>query len=254
MPNPLRVRLVIAKKAYLFDAPVDGFETLALEVFVGLAEVLAAEEPAVGRKRARVRGRKYQVATVGGDERLLFDGETAPEQEYKVLAHFGEALDDGVGKLLPADAGVACRHVGTDRERCVQEQDSLVRPAFEVPVRGRRNAQVVVEFLEYVDERRGRLDTHGHREAQAVRLAGIVVGILPDDDRLDLVHGAVVECGENLGTRRVHNVMLRFLLQELVFNLFEIRLLELVGEQMEPRFFEFYCHSLSLLRNEPVSF
>ena len=114
--------------------------------------MLAAEEPAVGRKRARVRGRKYQVATVGGDERLLFDGETAPEQEYKVLAHFGEALDDGVGELLPADSGVACRHVGAHRQGGVQQQDSLVRPAFEVPVRGRRDAEVIVKFLEDVHE------------------------------------------------------------------------------------------------------
>lgn len=75
-----------------------------------------------------------------------------------------------------------------------------------------------------------------------MRLAGIVVGILPDDDRLDLVHGAVVECGENLGSRRIDDMPLLFFANKCVFNLFEIWLLELVGEQVEPRFFEFYGH------------
>ena len=115
-----------------------------------------------------------------------------------------------------------------------------MRPAFEVAVRGRIDAEVVVKFLEDVDERRGRLDSHGHREAQPVRLARIVVGVLPDDDRLDLVDGAVVERRENLGTGRVHDVMLRLLLQELFFNLFKIRLFELVGEQVQPGLFKFY--------------
>ena len=60
------------------DAPVDGFKPLALEVFVRLAEVLAAEESAVGRKRTRVRRRENQVAAVRGNERLLLDGEASP--------------------------------------------------------------------------------------------------------------------------------------------------------------------------------
>ena len=88
--------------------------------------MLAAEDTAVGRKRARVWRGENQVTAVRGHECLLFDGETAPEQEHEILAHLGEALDDGVGELLPADSGVACRHVGADRERCVQEKDSLV--------------------------------------------------------------------------------------------------------------------------------
>ena len=117
-----------------------------------------------------------------------------------------------------------------------------MRPAFEVPVRGRIDAQVVVKFLEDVDERRGRLDSHGHREAQPVRLARMVVRVLPDDDRLDLVDGAVVERRKNLGAGWIDDVVLRLLLQKFFFNLFKIRLLELVGEQMEPRFFEFYGH------------
>ena len=68
-------------------------------------------------------------------------------------------------------------------------------------------------------------------------------GVLPDDDSLGLVYGAVVECRENLGAGRIDHVMLRLLLQKFVFNLFEIRLLELVGEQVQPGLFKFYGHS-----------
>ena len=166
----------------LFYAPVDGFKSFADKVSVCLAEVLAAEESAVGRKGARVRRGEDEVATVRGDERLFLDGKTAPQQEHQVFAHLREALDDGVGELLPANPRVACRHVGADRERSVEQKDSLVRPAFEVAVRRRVDSQVVVQFLEDVHERRGRLDTHGYGETQPVSLARIVVRVLPDDD------------------------------------------------------------------------
>ena len=212
----------------LFNAPVDGLDSLALQISVRLAEVLATEETAVCRKRARVRRREDQVAAVRGDERLLLDGETSPEQEHEVLADLREPLDDGVGELLPAYACVACGHVGSHGERCVEEQYALLGPAFQVAVGRGSDAQIVVEFLEDVDERGRRLDADGHGEAEPVRLARIVVGVLPDDDRLHLVYGAEVERRENLGARRVDDVMFRLFLEELVLDLREIRLFELV--------------------------
>ena len=66
-----------------------------------------------------MRGGENQVAAIGGDEHLLFDGETAPEQKDKVLADLRKTLDNRVRELLPANACVACCHVGAHRERCV---------------------------------------------------------------------------------------------------------------------------------------
>ncbi len=63
----------------LFNAPVDGFKSFADKVSVCFAEVLATEEPAVRRERARVRGGKDEVTAIGGNEHLLFDGKTAPK-------------------------------------------------------------------------------------------------------------------------------------------------------------------------------
>ena len=79
--------------------------------------MLAAEESAVCRKRARVRGGENQVTASGRDEYLLFDGETAPEQKDEVFADLRKSLDDRVRELLPTNAGVACGHVGAHRER-----------------------------------------------------------------------------------------------------------------------------------------
>lgn len=116
-------------------------------------------------------------------------------------------------------------------------------PTFEVPVRGRVDAEVVVQFLENVDERGGRLDSHRYREAKSVSLAWVVVGVLADDDRLDFIDRAKVEGRKNLGSRRVNHVVFCLFLQKFFFNLFKVWLLELVCEQVEPGFFEFDGHN-----------
>ena len=100
----------------LFNAPVNGFKSFADKVSVCLAKVLAAEESAVCRERARVRSGKNQVAAIGRDEHLFFDGKTAPEQKDEVFANLRKTLDNRVRELLPANACVACRHVGAHRE------------------------------------------------------------------------------------------------------------------------------------------
>ena len=146
----------------LFNAPVDGFEPLADKIVICLAEVLASEKSAVCRERARVRGGQDEVPSIRGDEDLFFDGETAPEQKDEVLADLRKSLDNRVCELLPTNAGVACCHVGAHRERGVQEQNSLMRPAFQVPMGRWRDAEIVMEFLENVDEGRQRLDSEWH--------------------------------------------------------------------------------------------
>ena len=81
--------------------------------------MFTSEEAAVCRKRARVRGGQNQVTAVFGHQFLFFDGKTAPKQKYQVFAGFRKSLNDGIGKLLPTDSGVACGHVGANRERGV---------------------------------------------------------------------------------------------------------------------------------------
>ena len=94
-----------------------------------------------------------------------------------------------------------------------------------------------MEFLENVDERRRRLNAKRYGKAKTVGLSRIVVGVLPDDDSLDFIDGAIVEGGKNLRSGRIHHMVLCMFLQKLCFDLLKIRLLELVGEQVQPRLF-----------------
>lgn len=216
---------------FLPDSPVNRLDSLAYKECIGLAEMLAAEKATVGRKRARVWGGEDQVPAVWGHQRLFLDGETAPEQEHQVFPHLREPLDDGVGKGLPADSRVACRLVGPHRQGGVQEQDALVGPAFQVPMLRGRNAKVVVEFLENVDEGGGRVDSVGHREAESVGLSRIVIRVLPDDDGLYLVYRAKVQSRKDFRPWRVYHVVFRLLLQEGFLYFLEIGLLELVAQE-----------------------
>ena len=171
------------------------------------------------------------MAAIGRDEHLLFDGKTAPKQKDEVLANLRKALDNRVRELLPTNAGVACCHVGAHRERGVQKQNSLVGPAFQIAMWWRCDAEVVVQFLEYVHEGWRRLDSKRHREAKTVSLAWIVVRVLSDDDGLDFIDGAIVEGCKNLWSGRIHHMMFRVFLQKFCLDLLKIRLFELVGEQ-----------------------
>ena len=200
--------------------------------------MLAAKESAVGGKGAGVGCSKYQMPAVWRHQGLFLDGETAPEQEHQIFPHLREPLDNGVGKGLPADSRMACRLVGPHRQRGVQEQDALVGPAFQVPVLRWSNAKVVVEFLEDVDEGGRRVDSVGHREAEPVSLSRIVVGVLPDDDGLYLVHRAKVQSRKDFRPWRVYHVVFRLLLQEGFLYFLEIGLLELVAQEFQPGFFQ----------------
>ena len=99
-----------------------------------------------------------------------------------------------------------------------------------------------MEFLENVDEGGRRLNAERYGEAKAVGLSRIVVRVLPDDDCLDFIDGAIVEGGKNLRSGRVNHVVLCVFLQKFCLNLLKIRLLELVGEQVQPGLFKFDGH------------
>ena len=94
----------------------------------------------------------------------------------------------------------------------IGKQDSLLGPAFKVAVRRRVDAEIVMNFLENVDERGRGIDSVGYGETETVCLAWVVVRVLAEDDHLHLVDGAKVECCKNLGAWRVDDVVIRFFL------------------------------------------
>ena len=226
----------------LSDAgPVDGRKPLLLQVAVGLREVAAAEEAAVGRQGRGVWGGEDEVLA-GVDEGFLGDGIAAPEQEDESVATGGEFADGGIGELLPAVALVRACLVGADGEGGVEQQHPLVGPSGEVArSEGDGGAEVAVDLLDDVDQRRRHGDAVGDGEAEAHGLPGFVVGVLPEDDDLHLVERRVVEGVEYLAARRIAGVLLPFGDEELL-ELGEVGRLKLRLQHGIPTGVYFYCH------------
>ena len=122
----------------------------------------------------------------------------APEDEDDALLLVVDRAQHLVGEDLPALALVRRRPGLADRQRRVEQQHTLARPVVEASVAGRRDAQVGLELLEDVLQRRRRWYPPAHREAQAVRLPGAVVRVLAQDHGLDLGVRGQVQRGEDL--------------------------------------------------------
>lgn len=126
-----------------------------------------------------------------------------PEHKDNVLALVRDGLDDRVGEVLPAEAGVARRLVLQYGEDCIEEEDALPCPVGEVS-RGTLDAEVVLYLLKDVEERGWWRCTLGDGEAESVGLTGVVVGVLTEDNDLYLVERCLVEGTEEVAWRRIH--------------------------------------------------
>ena len=100
------------------------------------------------------------------------------------------------------------------RQCGVQQQHALLRPLLQVTAQRGPEPHIVRQFLEDVDERLGEGHAVLHGEAQPVRLPVLMVGILPDDDDLDLVKGGAVEGIEDAWPRRKDAVVPLLFLQK----------------------------------------
>ena len=75
------------------------------EIGVGEREMVVAEEAAIGRE-GRGMGRGEDEMALSIDQGALALGMAAPEDEHEMVAAVGQAAHHGVGKLLPAVAGM----------------------------------------------------------------------------------------------------------------------------------------------------
>ena len=99
------------------------------------------------------------------DHTSLASGRASPEEEDDVVTAAVDRLDDGIGEGLPAEALMARCHTGADGEGGVEEEDALLRPRQEVPVRDDRGlAEVGGDLLLDVDEARRYGDARWHGE------------------------------------------------------------------------------------------
>ena len=179
-----------------------------------------------------MRGLEHEVLR-RSDELGLAARVAAPEQEHDRLLVVVQLFDHVVGEGRPAEVLVAVRLSGADGERSVEHENALLCPLGERTVLGRLDAEVAFQLLEDVLEARRQLDARLHGKAEAVRLTGAVVGVLPENDRLDRGIGRQAECIKDVFHRRINRVFGVFLLEK-VADALVVVLFELAGEDFVP--------------------
>lgn len=208
------------------------------EELVGFAEMAVAEEAGVGGERRRVGGFEDEVLS-DIDERLLTAGVATPKEEDEVVALFVEVFNRGFGEGLPALAAVRAGFVGFDRENIVEHEDALVLPGFKIAGFISMMTVLSVNFFVNIDERgRDRLRV-GDGKGEAVGGARRVIGILAEDDDLNLMEIGR-KSAKNIGLRREDGLSFVGLVEELA-ELLKIGLRELRIE----KFFPTFVHSVS---------
>ncbi len=104
-----------------------------------------------------------------------------------------DRADNRIGELFPALAGMGIGIALFDREHGIEQQHALTRPVFEKAVIGRRDAQIRVQFLVDILQRRRDAHAWAHRKRQAVGLIVAVIGVLAQDHHAHLVERGGVE-------------------------------------------------------------
>ena len=171
----------------------------------------AAEEAVVGRQGRGVHGLEHEVLRVR-DQLPLAARVAAPEQEDDRLRPVVELADDCVGELRPAQILVAVGLPAPDGQGGVEQQNALLRPRGQTAARGRFQSHVGLQLPEDVFQAGRRLDARPHREAQSVRLSRPVVGVLPEQDGLDVRIRGVAQGVENVLLGRINLIFGVFLL------------------------------------------
>src|SRR5690606_13601155 len=114
-----------------------------------------------------------------------------------------------------------------------EQEHSLSRPVFEAPGARLPDADIRIDFLVDVHERRRNIDALANAEGEAVGLAGAVVGILTENHHL---HVAVIRQREGAEDvrRRGEDRMLRTLLLQEADEVAYIRFSKLLAKHFSP--------------------
>ena len=165
-----------------------------LQPLVRLLEVSIVKESPVSTERTGMRTFQHQVlgcidALHSALRRL------APSQEHNTSSTLrSHGVDDFLCELLPSFVCVGVCGVRLHRQACIEEQYATVRPWCEQSASlGRRSEGRVVSLEAFIDVLKGRRSRcwWADREAEAVCLVVVVVGILADDHGFDGLEGSV---------------------------------------------------------------
>ena len=213
---------------------------MGCQIFVGTTEMTVAKKSVVGRKWRRVGRSKHQVATAV-DECPLLLCISSPQKKYQIFTPLSQAAYGGIGKLFPPLTLVGTCLMGTYRECGIEQQHSLLCPTGEIARKGERHTQIILQFLEDIDQRGRELYPIVDREAESVRLPRTMIGVLPDDDHLHPVKRTEVESIENQPSGGIYGCN-RIFAAHKVGEPHKIGLFKLVSQLLFPALFYLYIH------------
>ena len=135
------------------------------------------------------------------DEFDFLAGVGAPQAKYCRLLAGGHRADDGIGKALPPLAFMGVGLVGLDGEHRIEQQHTSLAPCAQVTLFRRCYTEVSLQLLENVAQRGRRFRRRFDGEAQPVGLSGAVIGVLAQQQHLDVVQCSQFQGREHLGGR-----------------------------------------------------
>ena len=169
----------------------------------------------------------------------------APEHEHDMFAFLVECRNRRIGQFFPSFALMATGFVCLDRQRSVEQQYALFRPSAQITALWDRRAQVAMDLLVDIHQRRGYLHTIGHGKRESHGLPFLMVRVLADDDHAHLVKRARVKGVKNKPCRRKTPTGL-ILLAHILGEEFEIRLVKLRLQYALPRWVYSYIHQSTI--------
>ena len=143
------------------------------------------KKPLCGRQRRGV-GRLDDDVAAPVDERASSAGARAPQDEHDPLRLVVHRLDDRVGERLPALALVRGRLRARTVSVALSSSTPWLAQGSRLPWRGAGQPRSLSSSLKMFTSDGGGGTPGLHREAQAVRLARPVVGVLAQDQHLHL--------------------------------------------------------------------
>lgn len=173
----------------------------------------AAEKSVVSGKRRGVSGFKDGVRGVC-DKRRFRLGVAAPEYKRSRLRALVQQADNGVGELFPALAAVRISLPAAHGEHGVQHKHALLCPVGKLAMVRGSYAEVALKLFKNILQRGRWRNAAFHGKAKPVCLTFAVVGVLPDDDRLDVFIRRIFQRIENIIHRGVNGVMRIFIFQK----------------------------------------
>lgn len=135
----------------------------------------------------------------------------APQDEDARRIALRHRRHAGIGNRLPAALCMAARLPCFHRQRVVQKQHALPRPAFQIARSRRRNAAIGLKLFVNIPERGRQRYPIGHRKAQAMRLPRPVIRVLPQDHHFDRLQRCQLKRAQPAAARRIDHLAGRLL-------------------------------------------